>query len=264
MEGSIIMNFAEQLKYVRFKKKLTQKDLAEILEISPGAVYKYENELMNPGYKIIRKFESYLTENSAELSMPLLDDISEDSEQEAKGFGEDANMQISDLINSQKRTIELLESENQRLKSETRVDSMYSEVHAEIVFSFNIKLKWSITSPGIKVQYIDDGNYIPVMAKKLGYSVNEMADLLQINEMVEYKNHKIHSLRNKEEKEEMLGIIYNFMSAFKTVKMNTSLLIAEIPVKYTAKNGEKFASNVEYRVNWVKGSGTAHIRWCKD
>jgi len=102
------------------------------------------------------------------------------------------------------------------------------------------------------------------MAKKLGYSVNEMADLLQINEMVEYKNHKIHSLRNKEEKEEMLGIIYNFMSAFKTVKMNTSLLIAEIPVKYTAKNGEKFASNVEYRVNWVKGSGTAHIRWCKD
>lgn len=261
------MNFAEQLKYVRFKKKLTQKELATILEVSPGAIYKYENELMSPGYKIIRKFESYLTENSAELSMPLLDDISEDSEQEAKGFGkENANMQISDLINSQKRTIELLENENQRLKTEKKPDSMYnySDIHEEIVFSFEIKLKWSITKPGIKVKYIDDGNYIPLMADKLGYTTNEMAEFLQIDKMVEYSNHKIHALRSAEEKEEMIGIIYNFMSAFKTVKMNTSLLIAEIPVKYTAKNGEKFASNVEYRVNWIKGIGTAHIRWCKD
>ena len=256
------MKFNEQLRYVRFHQRLTQREIANILEISPGAVYKYENNLMEPGYKVIKKLETYISEQ--ELKMPLSDDNSylQDSEQAMKG---ETNMQVRDLIDSQKRTIELLENENQRLKSETKPDSMYyTEIQAEIVFSFNIKLKWSLTNPGIKVQYIDDGNYIPVMAEKLGYSVNEMADLLQIGEMVEYKNHKIHSLRNKEEKDEMLGIIYNFMSAFKTVKMNTNLLIAEIPVKYTAKNGEKFASNVEYRVNWVKGNGTAHIRWCKD
>jgi transcriptional regulator with XRE-family HTH domain len=114
------MRFSEQLKFVRFKKKLTQKELASILEISPGAIYKYENELMSPGYKIIKKFESYLTSNSAELSMPLLDDISEDSEYGEVTPGKEINMQVSDYINSQKRTIQLLENEIVRLEDKIK------------------------------------------------------------------------------------------------------------------------------------------------
>jgi len=173
----------------------------------------------------------------------------------------DMNVEASYIIELQKEKIERLESE---LK-QPQIPNLYNQSDAEIIFKFDIKIKWSITNPGLKVKYTDELNaYVPKMAKKLGYSELEMASLLQIGEMVEYKNHNIHKLRTQEQKEEMLNIIYNFMGAFKKVKMNTSLLIAEIPVKYTAKNGVVYAANVEYRVNWINGTGTAHIRWCEE
>jgi len=177
--------------------------------------------------------------------------------------------EMNELLRTQGKLIEALERENQLLeKINTKSNipkSVYGEDAAEIVFKFNVQLTWSIKNPGIKVQYNDDTDkYVPIMAAKLGYTELEMADLLQIGEMVEYKTHNIHKLRTAEQREEMLGIIYNFMSAFKKVKMNTTLLIAEIPVKYTHKNGTVYAANVEYRVNWIKGSGTAHIRWLND
>ena len=102
------------------------------------------------------------------------------------------------------------------------------------------------------------------MAKKLGYTESEIIEILQIDEFVEYKEHKIHSLRTEEQKKEMLGIMDNFMNAYRAIKVNTTMLVAEIPVLYNHKSGTVFRANVEYRVNWIKGTGTAHIRWLKD
>ena len=56
----------------------------------------------------------------------------------------------------------------------------------------------------------------------------------------------------------------NFMNAYRAIKVNTTMLVAEIPVLYNHKNGTLFRANVEYRVNWIKGTGSAHIRWLKD
>ena len=54
------------------------------------------------------------------------------------------------------------------------------------------------------------------------------------------------------------------MNAYRAIKVNTTMLVAEIPVLYNHKNGTLFRANVEYRVNWIKGTGSAHIRWLKD
>lgn len=165
------------------------------------------------------------------------------------------------IIDLQKEKIERLENE---IKNNLLIDN-YSGIENDIVFSFQVKFNWSLKNPGIKVKYqSQDANFIPLMAKKLGYDESEMIEILQIDEMVDYKNHKIHQLRTQEQKEEMLGIVKNFMNAYRSIKMNTTMIIAEIPVLYTHKNGTIFKANVEYRINWIKGNGVAHIRWCAE
>jgi len=172
-------------------------------------------------------------------------------------------------MNQQNMLIEYQQKEIEKLKSKiNKVESLtpyYNDgISSDIVFDFKIKFNWSLKQPGIKVMYKDSGNYVPIMAKKLGYTEEEMIELLEIDQLVDYKNHKIHKLRTEEQKEEMMGVLNNFLRVYSKIKMNTTMMVAEIPVMYTHKNGSVHKSNVEYRVNWVKGSGSAHIRWLKD
>ena len=170
------------------------------------------------------------------------------------------NMDAQYIIDLQKEKIERLENEiNEH-------ECVYGGgIQSDIVFDFQIKFNWSLKVPGFKVKYLSqDSDMISLMAKKLGYTESEMIEILQIDELVEYKNHKIHRLRTEDQKKEMLGIMDNFMNAYRAIKVNTTMLVAEIPVAYTHKNGAVFMANVEYRVNWVKGTGTAFIRWLKN
>ena len=172
----------------------------------------------------------------------------------------DLNMEQSKLlIQYQQREIEQLKDKiNQH-------DSVYDGIQSDIVFAFEIKFNWSLKKPGVKVKYLSqDSDYVSAMAHKLGYTELEMSKLLQVDEMVDYREHNIHQLRTEEQKDEMLSIMDVFMKAYNSIKVNTTMLVAEIPVLYTHKNGTVYKSNVEYRINWVKGAGTAHIRWLKD
>lgn len=169
-------------------------------------------------------------------------------------------------MEQQQMLIKYQQQEIEQLKQKiSQKEDVYDGIHSDIVFSFEVKFNWSLNNPGVKVKYLSqDSSYIPTMAKKLGYTEAEIIDILQIDEMVDYKDHKIHQLRTEKQKEEMIGLMNKFMIAYRSIKLNTTMLVAEIPVLYTHKNGTIFKSNVEYRVNWVKGTGTAHIRWLKD
>ena len=168
-------------------------------------------------------------------------------------------------MEQQQMLIKYQQQEIQQLKKQiSDHEDVYGGIQSDIVFAFEIKFNWSLKKPGIKVKYLSqESSYIPLMAKKLGYTEAEIIDILQIDEMVDYKDHKIHQLRTEQQKKEMMSIVNNFMTAYRSIKLNTTMLVAEIPVLYTHKNGTVFQSNVEYRVNWIKGTGTAHIRWLK-
>ena len=169
-------------------------------------------------------------------------------------------------MEQQQMLIKYQQQEIQQLKKQINEhQDVYGGIYSDIVFAFEVKFNWSIKNPSVKVKYLSqESSYIPVMAKKLGYSEAELIELLQIDEMIEYKNHKIHQLRTEQQKKEMISIMDNFMTAYRSIKINTTMLVAEIPVLYTHKNGTVFKSTVEYRVNWIKGTGTAHIRWLID
>ena len=177
-----------------------------------------------------------------------------------------ANAERSLTMDQQNMLIEYQKKEIQSLKEQIiNTPELTYDSHADIIFKFNVKIRWSLKNPSVSVMYNDTiGAYVPKMAKKLGYSEAEMVEFLQIGEMVRYSQHNIHKLRTKQQRDEMISTLMKFMHAYDKVKMNMTSLIAEIPVIYTHKNGTPFLANVEYRVNWLKGTGTAHIRWCKD
>lgn len=243
----LAVEFFQQLKYIRVQLGCTQKQLAEMLGLSTGAVHKYENQQMQPTMKTYNKVKKLVHDKNITINT--------DSE---KGETMSTSQQ-SMLIEYQKAEIEQLK---QKISQK---EDVYDGIQSDIRFSFEVKFNWSLKNPGVKVKYLSqDSKYIPLMAKKLGYTESEMIHYLQIDKMVEYKNHNIHKLRTQKQKEEMLGIMDNFMNAYRSIRVNTTMLVAEIPVLYTHKNGTAYKANVEYRVNWVKGTGTAHIRWLKD
>jgi len=233
-----------------YRKNLgvSRKKFAEMLHINEGTLRSYETLQRKPGFETYEKIEAIINQS---------------------GENRKDNENMNELLRTKDKLIASLEREKALLEKlnnkEIPVDNLYGDLNADIVFQFEIEFNWSLTKPGVKVKYLSqDSRYIPIMAKKLGYTESEIIDLLQIDEMVEYKDHNIHKLRSKEQKKEMLGIMDNFMKAYNAIKVNTTLLVAEIPVLYTHKNGTIYKANVEYRVNWIKGTGTAHIRWCNE
>tara|TARA_R100000406_G_scaffold96208_1_gene93268 strand:+ start:6581 stop:7342 length:762 start_codon:yes stop_codon:yes gene_type:complete len=249
--GGIYMTIelGKMIKVFRESKNLSRKEFCKIVNISTSGLAYYENGGRVPSGKVLHKIR--------------------------KGFGLPESYFTSEVnkkdtekgeltVNQQSMLIKLQAEKIARLEREKQPESIYDNTLDQIIFNFEIDVDW-LPIPSIRVMYSDDADkYVPIMAKKLGYTEDEMTDLLMIGQKVKYNDHNIHKLRTPEQKTEMLNIIKKFMIAYKDLKENTTMLIAVVPVKYTAKNGRVFASDVEYRVNWMNGTGTATIRWANE
>ena len=230
---------------------MSRKAFAEELQISEQTLRSYETEARKPGYLMFEKINKHIEDVPDETNNLKGDDY------------------MNELIRTKDKLIESLEREKRLLERlNERDDSIQSPVYnttADIVFQFDVKFNWSAATPGLQVRYRDDGgNYVPMMSAKLGYTHQEISDKLMIGEMVNYGDHRIHELRSKEEKKKMVGLIKTYLTAYSKIKMNTTMLIAEVPVYYNDINGQSHLANVEYRVNWLRGNGSAHIRWVVD
>lgn len=235
-----------------YRKSLgvSRKKFAETLGINEGTLRSYETEARKPGFENFKKINKILEEGP--------------HPQNPKGdeYMNELLKAKDELIASLKRENALLEMVNQGKHLELESSPTYGPYLADIIFDFDIEFNWSLKKPGIKVRYKDDtGNYVQIMSAKLGYTEEEIRDKLMIGQLVNYSEHRIHELRNKEDKDRMIAIVKSYLTAFNKLKMSTTSLIAEIPVSYTAKDSQVYHSMVEYRVNWMKGNGTAHIRW---
>ena len=175
---------------------------------------------------------------------------------------------MNDLIRTKDRLIQSLENEkrlmSQLLESKTtekveptnayKMDAPDAQLH------FNLKMNWK---GRISVCYLDMNNNAEKFGVKLGYSVEEIYDILMIGQMVDYGEHNIHRLRSEKQKSEMLEMLKNYITLLSKVKMTTSSITAEIPVPYTAKDGTPYVASCEYSINWVNNKGVCNIRFMK-
>ena len=236
-----------------YRKNLgvSRKKFAEMLNINEGTLRSYETEQRKPGFETYEKIEAIINQSG-------------ENRKDSENMNELLRTKDK-LIASLEREKELMKKLNSlKSKKDKKLDDTYFNKKAEIIFEFDIQINW-LNPFELKVRYNNQtSNYIPLMAEKLGYSINEMTDMLMIDQMVPYKDHNIHKLRSQKQKEQMLDNINNYMKAFNNVKMTTNLLVANIPVSYTAKNGQEFLANVEYRISYMKGNGRAFIRWAEE
>ena len=223
---------------------VTRQRFAEELGISVATLRSYETLQREPGLKNYKAIEEKLARTT---NINSKDDTMNE-------LLETKDRLIRSLENEKRLMSELLE-----IKSNDRLqNNAYGEGYADICLEFDINISWN---GNLDVKYHKNDVHINNMAEKLGYSYSVMSDFLMIDKMVSYKDHNIHKLRSQKQKNEMLNLIKSYLKSFKSIRMTTNSIVAEIPVIYTHKNGTVFYALVEYRVNWVNGTGTALVRW---
>lgn len=233
--------------------KMSRKAFAEELDISAQTLRSYETEARKPGYVMFNKINNYIENN------PNVDNNQGDEK------GEEY---MNDLIRTKDRLIESLENEKRLMsqllesKATERVvpTNAYNMDAPDAQLHFNLKVNWK---GRISVCYIDNDNNAEKFGVKLGYSVEEMYDILMIGQMVDYGEHNIHKLRTEKQKSDMLEMLKNYIKLLSKVKMTTSAVTAEIPVPYTAKDGTAYVASCEYSINWLQNQGVCNIRFMK-
>jgi transcriptional regulator with XRE-family HTH domain len=244
-------SWGEYLWDYRKSLGISRKKFAEQLDINEGTLRSYETEARKPGYVMFNKINDYIKNN------PTVNN---------KQGDEKGEEYMNDLIRTKDRLIESLENEkrlmaqiieNQKLKQVEPTDAYHMDL-ADATLHFTLKMNWN---GKMSVCYLDSGENVKRFGEKLGYTKDEMYDILMIGQMVDYGKHNIHRLRSEEQKQQMLETLKNYIKTLSLVKMTTSSITAEVPVPYTKKDGTPKAASCEYTINWVEGSGVCKIRF---
>jgi len=157
---------------------ISRKKFAEQLDINEGTLRSYETEQRKPGYETYQKIQTVISNQT-------------------NNQGDDY---MNDLIRTKDRLIESLENEK-RLMSQLlenrkteRVEptDAYDMGAPDAQLHFILKMNWK---GKMSVCYFDENNNAEKLGIKLGYSVEEMYDILMIGQMVDYGSHNIHRLR---------------------------------------------------------------------
>jgi len=184
------------VKFILNKIKLEQNifsdaDIADYFKVSPSAVSNWRQRGKMP----LRLLQKYCNNNNF-----FIDDYFKSEFIKIKSIKNNNKKAEKELtMNQQEMLIRLQAEKIQSLEKEIiRQEPVYDGIQSDIVFSFEVKFSWSIKNFGVKVKYLSqDSTYIPLMAKKLGYTESEITNFLQIDEMVDYKKHNIHQLRTE-------------------------------------------------------------------
>jgi len=125
--------YSRLFKMVRMELRFTQKDLADQLQINVGSVYKYENEKMMPGARVLEKMYKLCKSKNLSEPLGLLDQ--QYNIHQRKG---DSDMDYRYLSDLQKEKIQHQEDEINRL---TKIVENYTT--DKPAFHFKTKAKYN-------------------------------------------------------------------------------------------------------------------------
>ena len=165
-----ISKYAKAFKVARMELKLTQKQLADELNIGPGSIYKYENDLMKPGAKVIDKLKDFCKVRN--LDEPLRIVTGEDNkvftelDKTKKKGGIPVNAEY--LIDLQKSRIDSLESELSQVKRLIKNKNLEDSTFANLDSDFDTKVLVKIGIKGMS-RCIQEMKGYHRLAKKAEY-----------------------------------------------------------------------------------------------
>ena len=238
--------FSDKLRMLRVQLRVTQKELASRIGISPGAIHKYENNQMKPTLRTIAKVEEFINQQDLDL------ELSTDPNQKV----EVTDMQVRDLIDSQKETIELQREKIKSLQAKVnQAENVTGTLNIEADFSAPVQFNINFATLETQISY-GDADY-KILANKLGYTEDEIKnEFFCVGQFINYSKHPIHNLRHQDAKDGMVNTAYNVIKSVMKVIANITSYEFSLPTYYLHKDGTRIDTFNNYKVNFLTKTAT--------
>jgi|DEB0MinimDraft_6_1074348.scaffolds.fasta_scaffold21449_2 transcriptional regulator with XRE-family HTH domain len=221
---------------VKKKYGWSDKQLAESLGVSSHSILSWKSGRRSP-------------KRAIEIELEKLGDVGKGEEMQDKQY----------IIELQKEKIHNLEQQLEVTRKLPQYDVRGYE-DADAILKCDIDIKWST---GINVRYRANEQDITRFAKTLGYSIEEMEDILSLDEMMDYKNHSIHKLRTEKDKAQVMGMVNSYLKVLTNIRFTTNSINVEVPIPYRSKSGDMHMAMNEYAIDWLNATGMCIVRFCK-
>jgi len=242
----VATEFSDKLRMLRVQLRVTQKELASRIGISPGAIHKYENNQMKPTLRTIAKVEEFINHQDLDL------ELSTDPNQKV----EVTDMQVRDLIDSQKETIELQREKIKSLQTKLhQAENRTSTLNINADFSAPVEFSINFATLETQINYVDSD--YKVLANKLGYSEDELKNkFFRVGQYINYSEHPIHDLRHPDAKAGMVSTGYNVIKSVVKIIANLTSYEFSLPNYYLRKDGTRLDTFNNYKVNFLTKTAT--------
>ena len=245
-----ISKYAKAFKVARMELKLTQKQLADELNIGPGSIYKYENDLMKPGAKVIDKLKDFCKVRN--LDEPLRIVTGEDN----KGFTEldktkkkgGIPVNAEYLIDLQKSRIDSLESELSQVKRLIKNKNLEDSTFANLDSDFDTKVLVKIGIKGMS-RCIQEMKGYHRLAKESGIPIDELNKYYEVGKWFPHNDHPVNKILDKECLEEITKFTKTMPMVWDTLTQYTTKHFLTTPIVYDF-NGKRVYTLCYVQVLW--------------
>ena len=234
--------YSKLFKLVRMELRYTQKDLANRLKVDPGSIYKYENEKMTPGIKVLDKMYKLCEEESLNESIKLINNFDVVNK-------ETNDMDARYLIELQRDKISYQEEKISILQKQ--IDSKEAEsIHWDVLeYDFYVESTLNFTKGFSRV--VTEVTNIEEQSKKLGYTPSEIRSFWDIGVSHRHtEDMPLKKLLDESTLAMMRDRIKTFPAIFRTLKNIVGHHYIPMPVIYLHKDGSKVPGISYNKVKW--------------
>ncbi len=248
--------YSRLFKVIRMELNLTQKELARRLAIGTGSIYKYENELMMPGTKVLEKIKNLCSEETLTEPLKILSNFNIDTKKK-----ENIAMDAEYLISLQRDKIEY--QEERILKLKTALENKQAESTHWEALEFDFVCHVTLFRHGLGLgRTIDSVTDINYQAKVLGYTKQEMDRFWDIGvKHTKINKHPIEKIIDEETSKNIQKQATTLPLLFDSLKSIVGDHYIPQPVIYIHKEGHKVPAMSYNKISWRNLQVTSKLKF---
>lgn len=235
-----LTKYAKLFKLIRIETGMTQKELAQVLEVGAGSIYKYENDIMKPGSPVIEKVRKYCTIENLSQPLTVINSIDSGNDNEGTpslkqskgGLEVDARY----LIDLQKARIDSLETELAEVRTVLREKSEESVKFASVDYDFATLVECDFKFMGGLRRRIRKMTDYHNLCKLLGITERTLTTkYFDLDVWHPHNEHPVNAIMEEESLKEVQKFTDTLPSLWNMMKQYTTLHHLTTPIIYFNK-----------------------------
>lgn len=235
--------------------RYTQKDLASRLDVDPGSIYKYENEKMTPGLKVLDKMYKLCEQESLNEPIKLINNFDVKKEE--------TDMDARYLIELQRDKITYQEEEISKLKKQIQAKEAESTHWDMLEFDYFVETKIYLKNM-IFGRTINEVTNLELQSQKLGYTVDELKELWDVGNSYMFDSElPLKKILDYETLKDINEKTRTFPAIFNTLKNIVGHHYIPMPVVYLHKNDNKVPAISYNKIKWSEMKVYSKVEYIK-